>query len=40
MSFERPATTDEEKSRNRNVMQMLQDLETLRVPRGLEIPQN
>ena len=40
MSFERPATTDEEKSRNRNVMQTLQDLETLRVPRGLEIPQN
>ena len=40
MSFERPATTDEEKSRNRNLMQTLQDLETLRVPRGLEIPQN
>ena len=40
MSFERPATADEEKSRNRNLMQTLQDLETLRMPRGLEIPQN
>lgn len=40
MGFGRSARNDEEKTRNRALMQTLQDLETPRIPSGLDIQEN